>query len=88
MRESASFSPNVDALEIVSCHTRVLIKKQCPFLKHNSVSLHFISTGKMPETPGVQQMALLSVKQSFAVFHDPYKCSSYAPLLRQHYRFP
>lgn len=67
MRESASFVPNVDALKIVFCHTCVLIKKQCPFLKHISVCLRFISTGKMLETPGARQMALLSVQQSFAV---------------------
>lgn len=66
-RESASFVPNVVTLTTTFCHTFVLIKRECSLLNHTSVHLHFITTGKMLETPGVSQMASLSV-QSFLLF--------------------
>lgn len=84
MRESASFVPNVDALKIIFCHTCVLIKKQCPFRKHNSVSsfhIHWQNAGNTWLEPGKWLCFLCN----FCCFSDPYNCSSCAPLLLQYY---
>ena len=67
-QESASFVPNVAALKTIFCHTFVLIKRQRSLLKHTSVRLHFITTGKMLATPGAKQMASLSVQMFFLPF--------------------